>query len=81
MKRPQIHLRDALAMDNPIPNEQARREAKNTPGGWVYAIDRNYGADPSNGVPAEAIKGAWKVDENGEITGEFIPNPNYRQLP
>lgn len=50
-------------------------EARKNPGGWVYVIDGRY--DPKDGVPPEAIKGAWKVDENGNIIGQFIPNPNY----
>jgi hypothetical protein len=57
------------------PTPEARAEAKLNPGGWVYAIDNRY--DPKGYVPPEAIKGAYKVDAAGEITGEFIPNPNY----
>lgn len=59
---------------NPTPEAQA--EARNHPGGHVYAIEGVYG--PNDHVPPEAIKGAWAVDANGEITGDFIPNPNYR---
>ncbi|NJK65056.1 MAG: hypothetical protein HC921_22200 [Synechococcaceae cyanobacterium SM2_3_1] len=45
--------------------------------GWVYEIDNRY--HQNNGrVPPEAIIGAWKVDQNGNIIDEFIPNPNYR---
>ncbi|MHB1423615.1 MAG: hypothetical protein ACYC3I_10565 [Gemmataceae bacterium] len=54
---------------------EAIAEAKRNPGGWVYAIDGRY--NPKDGVPPEAIKGAWKVDESGNIVGQFIPNPNY----
>jgi hypothetical protein len=57
------------------PTPKARAEAKNNPGGWVYALDGRY--DPDGEIPPQAIEGAWKVDENGEIIGEFIPNPNY----
>jgi hypothetical protein len=57
------------------PAPEARAEAKQNPGGWVYAIDGRY--DPNGAVPPHAIKGAWKVDEDGEIVGDFIPNPNY----
>lgn len=51
-------------------------EAKKNPNGWVYAIDSSY--DPKGEVPPHAIKGCWKVNANGEIEGEFIPNPNFR---
>ena len=57
------------------PTPEARAEAKQTPGGWVYAIDGHY--DRNGRVPPHAIEGAWKVNDDGEITGEFIPNPNY----
>ncbi|MFG1905585.1 hypothetical protein [Kribbella sp. NPDC048928] len=50
-------------------------EAKNTPGGWVYEIVGSYG--PNDDVPPTAIRGAWKVDDNGNIEGNFIPNENF----
>jgi hypothetical protein len=53
-------------------------EAKRQPGGWVYAMDGI--ADPNGDVPAERIRGAWKVSASGEIEGGFIPNPNYRPI-
>lgn len=52
------------------------QEAKRNPGGWVYKIDGEYA--PSESVPPDAVVGAWKVDGQGEIEGDFIPNPNYR---
>ena len=57
------------------PTPGARAEAKQNPGGWVYVIVGRY--TPNDYVPPHAIKGAWKVDEQGEIVGDFIPNPNY----
>lgn len=50
-------------------------EAKRFPDGWVYEISGSYG--PHDAVPPEAIKGAWKVDSHGRITGEFTPNPGF----
>ncbi|MEV0793124.1 hypothetical protein [Kribbella sp. NPDC050459] len=50
-------------------------EAKNTPGGWVYEIVGDFG--PKDKVPPTAIRGAWKVDDNGEIEGDFIPNEKF----
>jgi hypothetical protein len=29
-------------------------------------------------VPGAAIAGAYRVDERGEVAGDFIPNPDYR---
>lgn len=50
-------------------------EAKANPGGWVYRIAGQFG--PTEAVPPEAIVGAWKVDDNGSIVGEFIANKRY----
>lgn len=51
-------------------------EAKKFPGAWVYEIAG--GVDPSGRVPPELIIGAWAVDDSGELTGEFVPNPRFR---
>lgn len=52
-------------------------EAKKNPNGWVYQIDGKFG--PEDAVPPESIVGAYKVDGNGCLTGEFQVNPNYRR--
>ena len=46
-------------------------EAKTKPGGWVYEIVGDYG--PDDAVPPTAIRGAWKVDDQGQIVGYFLP--------
>jgi hypothetical protein len=61
--------------DRSGPPETARAEARANPGGWVYEIGGGY--DNTEAVPPQAIKGAWQVDDRGEITGEFKPNPNF----
>ena len=66
---------DAWSVFPPEMLEQARA----TPGGWLYVIDLAFAPDgPEDVVPPEAIKGAWKVGEDGVPTGEFEPNPGYR---
>ena len=55
--------------------EELLREAKNNPNGWVYKIDQGY--DLSGHIIPEAIAGAWKIDEKGNIIGKFIHNKNY----
>ncbi len=50
-------------------------EAKKNPNGWVYVLDKEY--DGKEEVPPEFIQGAWKVNGNGEIEGDFMPNPKY----
>lgn len=60
------------------PSNEAIAEAKQNPGGWVYVIQGNFPKDAY--VPGHAIMGAWKVNEEGEITGEFIANPHFKSL-
>jgi hypothetical protein len=52
-------------------------EAKKHPNGWVYVLDKKY--EGKEEVPSEFIKGAWRVNEIGEIVGEFETNPNYHE--
>lgn len=56
------------------PSDGAIAEAKNFPNGYVYVIDQEY-----ENVPGENIKGAWHVDSQGIIVGDFIPNPSCRK--
>ncbi|KJY43635.1 hypothetical protein VR41_02385 [Streptomyces sp. NRRL B-1568] len=65
----------------PVPpvTDALRAQAAARPGGWVYAIDPYF--DPEGKVPPFGIVGAWKVDERGELSGEFQHNPNYRSSP
>ena len=59
--------------DKPHPGEI--EEAKKNPNGWVYRVKGSFHAGEA--VPKEAIVGAWKVDAEGRIVGEFTPNPNH----
>ncbi|MBT2163086.1 hypothetical protein [Zobellia barbeyronii] len=52
-------------------------EAKKHPNGWVYVLDKEY--EGKGEVPPEYIKGAWKVNGNGIIEGDFMPNPKYHE--
>jgi len=49
------------------------------PGGWVYLSPGSFG--PNDRILPEFIEGAFKVDEEGNITDEFQPNPKYRGAP
>jgi hypothetical protein len=57
------------------PTQEAIAQANLNPGGWVLVVDGYMG--PADQVPPERVQGAWKVDPEGNITGEFIPNPRY----
>ncbi len=54
---------------------ELRAQAKQQPGGYVYVISGVD--DPMGAVPPHKIRGAWKVDDHGEIEGEFIPNAGF----
>jgi len=56
---------ESLIPKKPFPGEIS--EAKANPNGWVYRIAGNF--LPHEEVPPEAIVGAWKVNEKGEIVG------------
>lgn len=58
-----------------LPPQEAISEAKRNPGSWVYEIEA--GSHPEQTVPCEAILGAWKVNSEGTIVGNFLRNPNY----
>jgi len=57
----------------PYPGEIV--EASKNSDGWVYRISGRF--DLSEQVPASAIIGAWKVNSDGIIEGEFKFNPDY----
>lgn len=60
-----------------LPPAELVAEAARHPSGWVYEIDRTLIADPDGYIPSEAVRGGWKVDANGCLTGEFRPNPRH----
>ena len=62
------------------PTPAMHQEAKRNPNGWVYVIQGNYG--PNDGVPPEAIAGAWRVDALGNIvSGSYVANPKFSGKP
>lgn len=56
--------------------EEIINAARKNPNGWVYKIEGTFGSDEY--VPPEAVVGAWRVDETGNVTGDFIKNPRYQ---
>lgn len=58
------------------PTQAMREEAKRRPNEYIYEIADGH--DPNGAVPPEAIIGAWKIDAEGNIVEDFIPNPNFK---
>jgi hypothetical protein len=56
--------------------EDVIKAARENLNGWVYKIEGSF--DPTEHVPPTAIVGAWKVNEYGNLVGDFIPNPKYK---
>ncbi|MEV0069586.1 type VII secretion system-associated protein [Amycolatopsis sp. NPDC050768] len=63
---------------DPLPAE-LRERARQSPDSWLYVVDPAM--EGAENVPGAAIAGAYRVDEHGEIAGEFVPNPDYRPSP
>ena len=50
-------------------------EAKRNPNGYVYRIAGRF--RPDERIPREAIVGAWKVNDEGTIVGDFLKNKHH----
>ncbi|GAA2350182.1 hypothetical protein GCM10009854_29940 [Saccharopolyspora halophila] len=57
-----------------------QEQAKKQPNTWLYVVDPIF-TDPNAEVPPWGFIGGYRVDEQGEITDDFSPNPNYRPSP
>ncbi len=49
--------------------EQARAGG----GGWYYEVVGSQAGE----APEEAIRGAWRVDAQGRLTGQYVANPKF----
>jgi hypothetical protein len=59
----------------PVPPE-LRAQARQSPNTWIYVSDPAFAGQTD--VPAWAVIGGYRVDEHGELSDEFVRNPNYR---
>jgi hypothetical protein len=55
---------------------ELQEQAANNPAGWVYEIEP--GCDRRGPISPEQIIGAWRIDDQGAPTGEFVANSRYR---
>ena len=61
-----------------LPRE-LRDQARRAGGGW---LDEVVGHHHSDGPPPRsAVRGSWRLDANGELTGEFVLNPHFGRRP
>ncbi|MER7012555.1 type VII secretion system-associated protein [Saccharopolyspora sp. NPDC000359] len=66
--------------NRPVITPAMREQATKQPNTWLYVVDPIF-TDPSAEVPPWGFIGGYRVDEQGEITDDFSPNPNYRPSP
>lgn len=59
------------------PSPEEIDAAKLNPNGWIYKFSKKYSS--KDYVPPEDIIGAWQVDSNGNIIGDFIRNSKFIQ--
>jgi hypothetical protein len=59
--------------------EAMRTQARTAPSSWLPVVAP--GIDESGTVLPDAALGRYRVDEQGGITDEFVPNARYRPLP
>ena len=64
---------DGTTVARPEISAEIREAAEAAGGGWLYEVVGTH--EPP--VPQRFIKGAWQLDANGELTGEYVPNPDY----
>ncbi|GAB3298550.1 hypothetical protein GCM10027563_42000 [Parasphingorhabdus pacifica] len=57
-----------------------REQATKQPNSWLYVVDPIF-TDPNAEIPPWGFIGGYRVDEQGELTDDFSPNPNYRPSP
>lgn len=78
------HIDDLTTAPHPgLPpiTDALRAEAKRNPGGWVWCADPDVDPRYIEGVPDFALLGAYRVDQNGDLTGETRLNTAYRPGP
>jgi hypothetical protein len=66
---------ELIMNSKPNPSKEVVEQARLHPNEWIYQVEGDFA--PEETVPPEAIVGAWSVDHEGNIKGDFVPNPNY----
>lgn len=64
----------------PVITPAMREQATKQPNSWLYVVDPIF-TDPNVEVPPWGFIGGYRVDERGELTDDFSPNPHYRPSP
>jgi hypothetical protein len=60
----------------PEVSAEIKEAAREAGGGWLDEVVGNH-APPA---PLSAVKGAWRLGPDGELTGEYVANPDFRSV-
>lgn len=60
-------------MVKPLITREMRARARRAPNSWLHVVDPAH-----DGVSTEAVIGRYLVDERGEVTDQYVPNPRYQ---
>jgi hypothetical protein len=64
---------DQATVTRPEISSEIREAARAAGGGWLDEVVGDH--EPP--VPGRFIKGSWRLGSDGELTGEYVPNPGY----
>jgi hypothetical protein len=64
---------------NPIITQDMRDRAATAPNAWLPVV--TLGVDGKGNVLSDAVLGRYRIDHQGRITDDYVPNPRYRPLP
>jgi hypothetical protein len=60
----------------PVLSPEIKEAARLAGGGWLDEVVGDHAAP----VPLSAVKGAWRLGPDGELTGEYVANPDFRRM-
>ncbi|EQD85846.1 hypothetical protein N599_12935 [Saccharopolyspora erythraea D] len=61
--------------------DEFREEARRHPGSWLPVPDVMFRSSPGAELGEHAFVGQFWVDESGELSGDYRPNPTYMPSP
>jgi hypothetical protein len=53
---------------------EIKEAARQAGGGWLDEVVGHHAGPP----PLSSVKGAWRLGPDGELTGEYVANPDYQ---
>jgi hypothetical protein len=69
-------MNEERAATLPELSAEIKQAARQAGGGWLDEVVGNH-APP---VPLSAVRGAWRLGPDGELTGEYVANPDFGRV-